>query len=300
MTTPPQQPSAQPLKAYFVLLIVIFAAATGPIFIRNAQLAGVPSLYIIAARLISTSLILAPIVLKRYRAELSHLPAKEWLLVMASGLSFLLNLLFLFVSLEYASVLVTGVMRRTTPLWVIWLEIIFLGAVFTWNVWAGLFLTLVGTALVAFGSGGAVQAGSNPVLGTSLALIGSVSIGVYFLLGRKFSQRLPVLAYTWLVFTCAALIATVFMIITGTPITGYSLNGYMWVVIVTIITQFLGHIPINVGLRYFAATYISIIMQVAVVVSAVLALVAFNEIPSPMQIVGSVAIMLGVVLVNWK
>ena len=300
MTTPPQQTLTQPLKAYFILLLVIFAAATSPIVIRNAQLAGVPSLYIIAARLILTSVILAPIVLRKHRLQIRQLPGREWLLIITSGFVFMLNLLFLFVALEYTSVLVTGVMRRTTPLWVIWLEIIFLGAVFTWNIWAGLFLTMVGTVLVAFGSGGAVQAGSNPLLGTSLALVGSVSVGIYLLIGRKFSYSLPVLAYTWLVFTCAALIAILSLILTGTPISGYSLNGYFWIIIVTIITQFLGHIPINVGLRYFHATYISIILQVAVVVSAVLAFVSFNEIPSLWQIVGSAAIMAGVVLVNWR
>lgn len=280
--------------------MVIFAAAVGPITIRQAQYAGVPSLYIIAARLTLASLIMAPLVFKRYGRHLQELPLKSWLFIGASGFFFALNLLFLFLSLEYTSVLVSSVLRRTTPLWVIWLEIIFLGVVFTRNVWLGLFLTLGGTVLVGFGSGGAMQAGSNPLLGAILALIGSVSIGFYLLIGRKFSVSLPSLAYSWLVFTGAAVMALLAVIITRTPIAGYTPTGYLWVIIVTIITQFLGHVPMNKGLQYFPATHMSIILQMAVVVSAVLAFFFFNEVPSALQFIGSVAIIAGVVFVSWK
>ena len=295
-----RQTLSQPFKAYAVVLIIIFAASTGPIFIRNAQQAGAPSLYIIAARLALTSIILAPLVLKKHREQLSQLPLKAWLLVIFSGLLFAVNLLLLFAALEFTSVLVTSVLRRTTPLWVIWLEVVFLGAIFTRSVWIGLFLTLIGAVLVGFGSSGAVEAGSNPFVGALLALFGSVSIGFYLLIGRRFSSHLPALAYSWLVFTFAGLLAAISVVITDTPITGYSLKAYLWIIVVTIVTQFLGHIPINVGLRFFHATYISIILQAGVVVSAIIAFASFNEIPSGMQLAGSAAILMGVTIVSWK
>ena len=81
---------------------------------------------------------------------------------------------------------------------------------------------------------------------------------------------------------------------------GYGLNAWFWIIVVTIITQFLGHVPINMGLHYFPATYISIVMQVAVVVSAIMAFFAFNQIPSMLQVAGSIIIMLGIGLVSWK
>ena len=295
-----RQTFSQPFRAYLVVLVIIFAASTGPIFIRNAQQAGAPSLYIIAARLILTSLILAPIVLKKHGKQLGGLPFEEWLLVAVSGFFFALNLLLLFLALEFTSVLVTSVLRRTTPLWVIWLEMIFLGAIFTRSVWIGLRLTVVGSALVGFGSQGAVEAGSSPYLGALIALVGSVSIGFYLLIGRRFSYHLPALAYSWLVFTVAALLAVLSVMVTATPVVGYSLNVYFWIIVVTIVTQFLGHIPINIGLKFFHATYISILLQVAVVVSAVLAFASFNEIPSSLQLAGSVAIMIGVTIVSLR
>ncbi len=300
MVTLARRTLTQPLRAYVILLLIIFAAATGPIFIRKAQLAGAPSLYIIAVRLILASIILAPLVLKRHGAEIRQLPGVAWLLVVASSIFFVLNLLLLFLSLEYTSVLVTGVLRRTTPLWVIWLEIIFLGAIFTRSVWVGVFLTLIGSILVGLGSSSAVEAGSNPALGAIIALMGSMSIGFYLLIGRRFGRYLSSLAYSWLVFMGAALITILAVFIIGIPVTGYSLTAYFWILVVTVITQFLGHIPINLGLYYFPATYLSLVLQISVVVSAIIALFAFNEIPSIVQIVGSVVIMFGVIMVSWK
>jgi drug/metabolite transporter (DMT)-like permease len=109
-----RQTFSQPFRAYLVVLAIIFAASTGPIFIRNAQQAGAPSLYIIAVRLILASLILAPIVLKKHRKQLAGLPLKEWLLVAVSGFFFALNLLLLFLALEFTSVLAIRLFLQET------------------------------------------------------------------------------------------------------------------------------------------------------------------------------------------
>ncbi len=285
---------------YFALLAVIFAAATGPIAIRATQNAGVPSLFIIATRLIFTSLVLAPIVLKNDWATLKTLRRRDWLLLIAAGTVFAINLLLLFFALEYTSVLITTVMRRTSPLWVIWLEVIFLNTVFTRRVWWGLLLTLAGSIVVVLGSGVAVEAGSQPILGAGLALLGSVSMGLYLLLGRFLRHKLSWLTYSWLVFAVAAFVVTLILFLSKTPVTGYSSKGYLWILLVTLITQFVGHIPINITLRYFPATYLSVIMQTAVIASAILAFFLFHEIPTLWQMIGSVTIMGGVWLVSWR
>ncbi len=289
-----------PVFTYGILLIIIASAAVGPIIIRQAQLEGVPSLYIITARLFLTSAILTPFILRQDNKQLKSLDGRSWGLITLSGLVFVINLLMLFIALEYTSVLVTSVMRRTSPLWVISLEIFFLSAIFTRRVWLGLLLTIIGSALVGFGSSSAIEAGSNPILGMGLALIGSISIGLYLLIGRAVRDKLPSLTYSWLIFIIAGVLSFVAMLITNVPFSGYTTAGYFWVILVTISSQFLGHIPINIGLRYFPATYMSIIMQLGVVGSAILALLFFNEIPSNMQIIGSIIIMLGVSLVSWK
>ena len=295
-----QSPTPLPRHVWLAFSLLLFAAAVGPIVIREAQLVGLPSLYIITMRLWITSAVLTPFVLRSKKAELQALTRRDGLLVLAGGTLLAINLIMLFLALEYTSVLVTTVLRRTSPLWVIWLEIILLGTMFTRRVWIGLALTLIGSLAIAFGSGTAVQAGSQPVLGALLALVGAICIGLYLLTGRSLRRRISTLTYSWLVFMAAALLTLIVSLALRIPFWGYSLEGYMWVLIVTVVSQFLGHISINVGLRYVHATHLSMVMQVAVVLGAVLALVFFGEIPSPLQIGGSIAIIGGVTLVSLR
>ena len=287
-----------PVKAYLTLLAVVFAAAVTPIFIRNAQQEGVPSLYMIVVRLVLVSLVLTPIVVRRHRPELANLGRRNWLLGIGSGFFLALNLLCLFVALEYTSVLVTSVLRRTSSLWVLGLEILFLGAVFTPRIWGGLLLAFAGSLMAGFGGSAALEAGQNPILGAGLALFGAFCMSCYLLIGRKLSWQLPPTAYSWLVFSGAAVVTMIFMLFTQTPISGFSAMGYFWIIMVTIVAQVIGHMSMNVALGYFPATHVGVALLVSVAVSTVLALILFNEVPSALQIIGSLVIVIGVLLVS--
>ena len=288
----------RPPFAYAMLASVLFAAAIGPIFIRYGQQAGMPSLLIIALRLTIASVVLAPGILQKHRTELTHLNRKIWARLLLAGVLFAINLLMLFYALEYTSVLVTGILRRTSPLWVIGLEIVLLKAVFSRRVWFGLALTLAGSVIVGVDGLTAGAFEGRAAIGAMLALTGAVSMGVYLLLGRSLRNTLPALLYSWLVFVIAATLTLGAVLITGVPILGYTPVAYGWMLLITFVTQFVGHIPINYALHYFPATYLSIIMQAAVITSGVLAFFWFGELPNTLQIVGSIVITAGIIMAS--
>lgn len=289
-----------PNAAWIAILAVIGATTFGPITIRAAQLEGVPSVYIIVVRLLLTSLVLTPIIWRDSRQKFWQMSRRDWLWAGLSGFFLALNLLMLFWALEYTSVLVTGMLRRMSPLWVIGLEILFLAAVFGRRVWVGLLITVAGSIAVALGSAGAVEPGSAPALGAAIAIVGSICMGLYLLIGRKLRDVLPSLAYSWLVFTIAGILALLTALATQTPLWGYSAAGYFWVLMVTLVSQIIGHIALNKTLQYVPATYISLIMQLSIVASGVVAYFAFNQIPSLWQVAGCVAIVSGVMIATWQ
>lgn len=282
-------------RGYILLAVVIMSATVVPIFIRNAQDAGMPSLYIVAMRLVIITLVLTPI-MTRQPEQIRQLTVRQMMLIGVAGVLFTASLSLLFFSLEYTSVLVNGVLRRVSPLWVITTEVLLLGAVFTRQVWLGVFISLMGAVLVAFGSGGAIEAGSNPLLGSGLALVDAVVAAVYLLVLRQLRQGLPVLFFSWAVFSVAAVVAVFLVLITGTPLWGYSPTAYFWGFMVTIFAQFIAHISLNIAVKYFPATFVSVVLQTSIVTSAILAFFLFGEIPSLMQVVGSVAIVGGLIL----
>jgi drug/metabolite transporter (DMT)-like permease len=216
-----------PVEAVVAIVLVIVATTFAPIAIRAAQLEGVPSIYIIAVRLLLTALVLGPIVLPRDATVLTQLRYQDWLWVGLAAIFLTVNLLMLFLALEYTSVLVTGILRRITPIWVIGLEILFLTAAFHRHVWVGLLITVVGSITVALGSTSAVGPGSAPVFGALLAIIGSICMGFYLLIGRKLHKVLPSLTYSWVVFTLSGLLALVVVLVSGVPLLGYSWMGYV-------------------------------------------------------------------------
>jgi len=289
-----------PYPAWIAILAVIVATTFGPITIRIAQMEGVPSVYIIAARLLLTSLVLAPIVLRHNSDKLRQMRGQDWLWAGAAGFFLAVNLLMLFLALEYTSVLVTGILRRLTPIWSIGLEIFILAAAFSRRVWLGVLITVAGSIAVALGSAGAIEPGPAPTFGAMLAIIGSICMGFYLLIGRKLRDTLPSLTYSWLVFTIAGLCALLATIGTQTPLWGYSLRGYIWVIIVTIVSQILGHIALNRTLQYLPATHISLIMQLSIVASGIVAFFVFNQIPSNWQVIGSLAVIVGVMVATWQ
>lgn len=279
-----------------IILLLIFSAAVTPIAIRITQSEGLPSQVIVLIRLWLVSLGLLPVVWLRFRSELYALTARQALLSAIAGFWLALNLLLLFVSLEYTSVMMTSVLRRTTPMWIVLPEIIIFGVVFSRRFWLSLALTLVGVVLVGFGGLSAIEAGRDPLLGGALALVGSFCFGAYILIGRQLNNVIPPLLYSFLVFFSAALVASVFVAAGGTPVTGYSASGYFWTLIVTLLAQVIGHLTMNFALQHVTATALAIILQIAVVGSAVIALFLFGEIPSLAQIFGSALVIYGVVV----
>ena len=283
-------------RRLLIILTMIFSAAVTPIAIRITQSEGVPSLVIVLIRLWLVSLALLPVVWLRYRRQLFSLTPRQILLSGISGFWLALNLVLLFVSLEYTSVLMTSLLRRTTPLWIVLPEILVFGVVFSRRFWLSLPLTLIGVAMVGLGGLSAIEAGSDPLLGGALALCGSLCFGAYLLIGRQLNNVIPPLLYSFLVFGSAALVTSLVVAVSGTPVTGYTAQGYLWVLIVTILAQAMGHLLMNLALQHFTATALAIILQVAVVGSAVIALFAFGEIPSLLQIVGGALVIYGVVI----
>jgi len=285
-------------RRMFIILMMIFSAAVTPVAIRITQGEGVPSLVIVLVRLWLVSVGLLPVIWLRFRAELFALSRRQALLSGIAGFWLALNLLLLFVSLEYTSVMMTSVLRRTTPMWIVLPEILIFGVVFSRRFWLSLALTLVGVTLVGFGGLSAIEAGSDPLLGGALALIGSFCFGAYILIGRQLNNVIPPLLYSFLVFFSAALVISVFVAASGTPVTGYSASGYLWILIVTILAQVIGHIFMNLSLQFFTATAMAIILQIAVVGSALIALFLFGEIPSAAQILGSALVIYGVIVAS--
>jgi drug/metabolite transporter (DMT)-like permease len=309
-----------PTRAYLVIGVGIAAVSLAAIFIRLAQMQGIPSLLIAAGRLSLAALILTPFTLRDYRPQIHQLKRSDLLFAGVSGLFLALHFAAWIFSLEYVSVLIGVVLISTSPLWIAVLEVVVLKVRLGRLVVVGLMTAVVGGIAIGTSGGSDLTPGRNPLLGSILAVSGAVAFAFYMVIGRKLRARLQLLPYIWLVYSCAALILILAVLIVGTPITGYPVVGYIWVVIqerlpfflsiqtghpvagyvwvvaLALIPQLIGHSSFNYAVKYLPATFIGVAGQLEPVASAFIAILLFKEMPQPVQVLGSAVILVGVIL----
>jgi drug/metabolite transporter (DMT)-like permease len=293
--TPPQVTAVPNWWPYMALVVGVMAASTAAIFIRLAQEAAAPSLVLAAARLSIASIILTPLVLRRYWAAVRAVSLSDLKWALVSGVVLGLHFATWITSLEYTAVVNSVTLVTTTPLWVAIMAPIFLGEKLDrWAV-AGLILALSGGILVGLsGESGKPPTRDAPLLGNSLALIGAVMAGIYFMIGRRLRARLDLTVYIWLVYSTAAIILALVVLVSGEQVAGLPGKAYLWMLMLGLVPQLIGHSSFNYALGFLSAAYVSLVMLGEPISSGLLAIIFLDEWPVWLQLVGSALILVGI------
>jgi drug/metabolite transporter (DMT)-like permease len=293
----------QPLTPYLVLLGAVAVVASAAIMIRLLQQPpiGMPATLIAAGRLGLAAIILLPIAWLRVGPELRRLKRRDVLLGIAAGALLALHFDAWIASFAYTSVASSVALVSTNPLWVVVLSLLLWGERPPPMRLLGVLLAVLGSALIGFSD--SQGAAPNALLGDGLALIGALAVSGYFLIGRELRGRLSLLAYIWLVYTSAAviLLGVAFIVAGGQPgglwdtLSSYSPLAYVLLLLLAIGPQLLGHSGLNWALRYLSATFITVALLGEPIGSALMALLLFGEWFAPLQLVGFVVLLVGIV-----
>ena len=290
------------------IIIAILAVSTASIFIRFAQREA-PSLVIAALRLTVASLILAPIALTRYRNELRKLTRSDLLLGLLSGIFLAIHFATWISSLEYTSIASSVVLVSTGPLWVALLSPIFLKEQLTKPVLTGMLLALLGGTIIGLSDSCQINNGlicpplsefvqGTAFLGNFLALIGAWTVAGYLMIGRRLRTGMSLIPYIFVVYGIAAIVLLLIMFTAGQSPTGYSPMTYIWIILLALVPQLIGHSTYNWALRYMPAALVSITTLGEPIGSAVLAYFILREIPTLLTILGGVLILAGIYLAS--
>jgi drug/metabolite transporter (DMT)-like permease len=277
------------------LALGIAAVSTASTFVRFAQ-ETTPSLVIAAGRLGLATLILAPLALSRHRASLNRLKRNDLTIGLLAGVFLALHFWTWIASLERTSVVSSVVLVTTAPIWVALLSSRILKERVSLRTVAGLVLALAGGLIVASSgrSGWAGFVGS--IAGDLLALAGAWMMAGYLLAGRSLRARLPLLPYLFLVYGMAAVILSGACLATGLNPFATSRQGWIWIALLALAPQLLGHSIFNWALRHLPAAVVSIALLGEPIGSAVLAYFFLREAPEALEVAGAVLILSGIVV----
>jgi len=287
---------------YLVLLGGVLMAASASIMIRGAQQLGMPSPTIAALRLGLAALIVLPIALLRARHQLRQLSRAELGLGVAAGAFLAVHFFAWILSLEYTSVASSAAIVTTSPLWLGLAAWLMRERVSTLT-WAGICCTMLGSIVIGSSDGSGAN-GRNALLGDMLALLGALAIASYFLAGRRLQRRLSTLTYIALVYTSAAVFLAAAALVVGASkgellrdgvVLPYPPLAYLLALGLALGPQLLGHTALNWSLRHVSPTFVAIATLGEPIGSALLALLIFGQQFQPLQLVGFVVLLSGIV-----
>jgi len=291
---PPVPNQENDVRPYLGVGFGVIIVSTAAILIRLAQ-AEVHSLVVAAWRLALATLILTPFALVKIRSELLTLTRREWGSLGLSGLLLAVHFATWITSLAYTSVAASVVLVWTNPIFVGLASHLFLGERLKRGMVIALVVAITGSVIIGLGDLGE---GTHRLFGDVLAVMGAIAGAGYFLIGRRLRARLSLLGYVYPVYGTAALILIAVLLVSGLPRVPQHSETWLWLTLMALGPQILGHSSLNWALRYLSATYVTLATLGEPIGSTLLAWWLLDERPTIWGVVGGLLILSGIIVAS--
>ena len=291
MTDQTARTAAIPVAALVLGLVAVSSAA---ILISFARAEGIPALGIAALRMTLAALVVTPLALLRCRAEIRALTAKDACLGAASGIFLALHFGFWTSSLDSTSVMSSVVFVSTNPLFVAAASVMLFKERLRAGTLAGIGVAIAGGVAIALLDAG--QGGAASARGDVLALLGAVSASGYLLAGRSLRRRMSLLLYVGISYATAAAALLGVAALTGTRLAGHTAGGYLWVLLLALGPQLLGHTSYNYALKYVSATFVTVALLGEPIGASLLAIPLLAQVPSGPRVLAGAFMLAGILI----
>jgi len=277
------------MASLFILIpIGILAVSTASIFIK---LCDAPALIIATYRMVFASLILLPFALHKKAGRGWGRHEIGWLLL--SGLFLSLHFAFWIASLKYTSVASSVVLVTTHPIFVGIGSRLFLKERLGVHLTVGILLSVLGSSLIGYGDR---TISKEAFMGDGLALLGAITASGYFLVGRKMRKGQDLLSYIFPVYSTAGLVLIALSVLFQETFFGYSPSTYLFLILLALIPQLIGHTTFNWALKYLPASMVAITILGEPIGSTLLAYILLDEGLTVWKILGGILILAGILI----
>lgn len=250
------------------------------------------SLFLAASRMILATIILLP-TWKNLKLDRAKSAANYY--AIAAGLCLAIHFATWITSLAYTSITASTVLVTTNPIWV---------GLFSWWWYReklslqgiiGIGIALFGGAIMAIADSNIDGSYSNPILGDVLALIGAVMSSLYMIFGSQAQRRgLDTGSYVAIAYFTAALCLFPLPFLFKVSYLGYQGKVYLYVCLMALMSQIIGHTSLNWSMRWISPTVISLSLLFEPVIASLVGAIVFGEVPSINLLLGGCIILGGI------
>lgn len=199
-------------------------------------------------------------------------------------------------SLSYTSVASSTILVVTSPVWAALGSALFLQEKIRAATAIGIIITFIGSSII---SGADFTLAPQALFGNLLAIAGAVFAAVYLVIGRRLRAAIDVLSYITVVYGVAAVMSLFFLILTHSPLAGFSTRTFGLLLGIALFPQIIGHTSLNWALKYFSATTVAIVSLGEPIGASLLAWLLLDERVSGIQFAGGSIILIGVGIALW-
>ncbi len=283
------------IKIYAVLLFGIFSVSVASIIIKLTY--DVPALIMSTYRLVISSVILIGIsYFKKKSVRLSS--RKELFVAILSGFFLSIHFISWIASIKYTSIASSVTLVSTSPIFVLLFSVFILKEKQDTKTVLAVLGSVVGSALIAFSDSGMI-AGSfdkKALLGDILALIGAIAVSIYFMAGSFLRKSIDTFHYITLVYSFAAFFSLLFAVASGESFVGYRPVSYLYMILLALVPQLLGHTSFNWALKHLKANAVAISTLGEPIGASVLAYLFFSQTVGVGQLIGMAIVLVSIVV----
>ncbi len=284
------------IKTIAILLAGITSISFASIFIRFCT--DVPAIMIATYRLGIASLVLL-FIFKVRGSTLKGIDRKDLLFSLLGGVFLSLHFITWITSLKYTSVASSVVLVTTNPIFVGIFSYLLLKEKQHIELIAGIVLCFFGSILIALGDSGlhGITLTDNGALtGDLLALAGAVMASGYLIVGSKVRKRLDIVTYITVVYSISAIFLFITSIALQIPFTGYKPDSYLFLVLLAVVPQLIGHTSLNWALKHLKASMVAITILGEPIGATILAYLFFTELIGRFQLLGMALIFAAIII----
>ena len=298
-TLPAPRPGVSRARIYGVLALGIVCIALSAIFVKLAV--GVPgtvsAFYRVAIAAVALAIPFARGQTRKRRASEAHgrLGWRIWALAIIAGVFFALDLGFWNTSLGFTTAANATLLGNDAPL------VVGLGALLLFHerprvsYWLGLIIALLGMSVIV---GWDVISQSSLSAGDLLAMLAGVFYAGYLLTTQRIRAKMDTLPSLWVASATGTVLLLAFILATGQALGGYTLNAYMALLGLGLISQLVGWLAINYALGHMPASVVSVTLLAQPILTALFAVPLLSESLAAHQIAGGLIALSGIFLVN--
>lgn len=268
----------------FLLLGIIGIGSSGPLIAKSTM--AIPVL--IFWRNIGGALIISPFALRQ--AQWRD-PANRRSMLDASlaGVALSFHFIFFFGAMRFTSVATGTALAALQPIFTaIYLRL--RGDHIRRQAFIGMLIAFASVVVI---TGIDLSLSRRYFLGDIFAILSAILAALYVLLGSKAQRRLVTSTYTSICYFTCAVVALPMVFITRSPITDYAGPEWLWLILLILGAQLLGHTMFNLSLKRLSPVVVSLVVFFEVPVAAIFAFIWLHQRPSHGIIPGIIGLLVG-------